>query len=304
MCMTFIASKSSQRRIYATVTANKKKEKMTIKKIIIQITFILISINGFSQLDFTENPMQLKQKQIEENRAKHCVIKKVHYVFKADGKGQISNLKELRAQNEYNENGMSIISESFWPNEHLRNERTYNKWNKTIELKGFMNDQLQRRLVNEYDSIGNFLRTKYYFPNGQLKEIKENKIKGSISSDTEGNIKQSTEVEIDTLNRIYYSRLFDKEGNLQYENKYTVDKLNRITEWSVIDNIQLRKRKKNYSYDENGYTEEEFEYDRKGELVDKFISEYDDKKLEIKSSWYEKGILKQVSIYEYEFCKK
>jgi hypothetical protein len=245
---------------------------MNSKKKIILLTFIIIPFIGFGQLDFSENPMHLKQKKIKENRIKHCVIKKIHYVFKANKQGHLSKNKELRSKDEFNENGSSIVSESFWPNEHLRNERTYNKWNKTIELKGFMNGQLQRRLVKEYDSVGTFLRTKYYSPDGQLIEIKEDKGKGSISSDEKGNIKKSTEVEIDTLNRIYYFRLLDKNGILQYENKYKVDTLNRIIEWSIIDNIQLRKSKRNYIYSKNGNSEEEFEYDENGELINKFIN--------------------------------
>lgn len=275
-----------------------------MKKTILLIAIFIIPILGISQSNFAENPMQLKQKEIEMNRAKHCVTKKTHYVIKADKKGKLSKKKELRAKNEYNSNGMSIVNESFWPNEHRINERKYNEWNKSTELKGYLNGRLQRKLTYEYDSLGNLLRTNYFSSNGELREVKENTDKGSISTDTKGNIKKLTETDIDTVNGFYYSRLLDEYGNVKYENKYKVDKENRIIEWETIDNIQFKKGKIKYSYSEAGYSEEEFRYHPDGEIKDKFVSEYNDKNLEIKSYWYSAdGILKQLSIYEYDFCK-
>ena len=147
--------------------------------------------------------MQLKQKQIEENRKIHCVVKQTHYVIKADSKGKLSEEKELRAKSTYNKEGMATINESFWPNEHRKNIREYNEFNKQKTLKGYLNGLLVNNMTFEYDSKGNKTKSHYLTPTGELKETKIHEEKGTYSS-VEKPTKLS-EIEFDTLKNIYLS---------------------------------------------------------------------------------------------------
>lgn len=272
-----------------------------MRLLIILLSILILKQSANSQTS-TENPMRLKQKQIEENRKIHCVIKQTHYVIKANSKGELNDKKELRARSTYNSEGMATISESFWPNEHRKNVREYNEFNKQKTLKGYLNDRLVNNMTFEYDSLGNKTKSHYLTPSGELRETKVHEEKGTYSN-TEKPTKLS-EIEIDTLNNIYYSRKLSANGEVQVENAYKMDG-DKILEWKYTDHIQGKIEHQIYQYDENSYSEENIRYNFDGTVKDKFVSEYNDKNLKISSSWIdENGILKQLSVYEYEYCEK
>src|SRR5690606_31416434 len=166
--------------------------------------------------------------------------------------------------------------------------------------------QITQALVYQYDSNNILLKVKYYNGSGQLTSTKEQneKMEGDykLSYNTTGEVISKTYSKYDSLEKTYTSRLLTPANEMRYENKYWVNDKMQILEWTIIDNVQNRRSKTIFKYDDNGNEVEELKYDTSGNITDKIINRYNERNLLIESYWYEPADkLTQVSKYEYVF---
>lgn len=284
--------------------ANTFNENSAMKSKLLTITLLTISLQVLGQ---TLDPMTLVTKRAEQNRIKAKVKVERMYVFSVDKKGKIAKKGSLRNEEFFNEFGKSTKSSTYFPDMTIINETEYDDNEneaKMISKNGV--GQIRQTLVYEYDANNILSKVKYFNASGQLSSTKEpnEKKEGDykLSYNTKGEVISKTYSKYDSLEKTYTSRLLTPENVMRYENKYWVNDKMQILEWTIIDNVQNRKSKTIFKYDNNGNEIEELKYDMSGNITDKFVSRYNEKNLLIESYWYETSDkLTQVSKYEYEF---
>jgi hypothetical protein len=290
--------------IYIIAVAKCFKEDSTMKLRLLTITLLTVSLEVLGQVP---DPMTLGTKKAQQNRIKEKVKVERMYVFAVDKKGRIAKKGSLRSEIYFNEFGKSTKSSTYFPDMTIINETEYDdkgNENKMTSKNGA--GQTRQILIYEYDANGILLNVKYYNATGQLTSTKEpnEKKEGDykLSYNTKGEIISKTYSKYDSLEKTYTSRLLTPENEMRYENKYWVNDRMQILEWTIVDNIQNRKSRTVFKYDDKGNKIEELKYEMNGSLTDKFTNTYNDKNLLVESNWYQPADkLTQVSRYEYEF---
>ena len=286
------------------VVANTFNENSAMKLRLLTIVLLTIS---FQVLGQTPDPMTLGTKRAQQNRIKEKVKVERMYVFSVDKKGKVAKKGSLRSEIFFNEFGKSTKSSTYFPDMTIINETAYDDNGNEIKMiSRNATGQIRQTLVYEYDANNILLKVKYFNASGQLTSIKEpnEKREGDykLSYNTKGEVISKTYSKYDSLEKTYTSRLLTPENEMRYENKYWVNDKMQILEWTIIDNVQNRKSKTIFKYDDNGNEIEELKYDASGYITDKFISSYNERNLLTESYWYESADkLTQVSKYEYEF---
>lgn len=271
---------------------------------LLTIALLTISLKVLGQ---ALDPMTLRAKRAQQNRIKEKVKVERMYIFSVDKKGKVAKKGSLRSEIFFNEFGKSTKSSTYFPDMTIINETEYDdNGNETKMISKNGAGQIRQTLVYEYDANNILSKVKYFNASGQLTSTKEpnEKKEGNykLSYNTKGEVNSKTYSKYDSLEKTYTSRLLTPENEIRYENKYWVNDKMQILEWTIIDNVQNRKSKTIFKYDDNGNEIEELKYDMSGNITDKFISRYNEKNLLIESYWYESADkLTQVSKYEYEF---
>ena len=284
--------------------ANTFKEDSAMKLRLLTIALLTISLKVLGQ---ALDPMTLRAKRAQQNRIKEKVKVERMYIFSVDKKGKVAKKGSLRSEIFFNEFGKSTKSSTYFPDMTIINETEYDdNGNETKMISKNGAGQIRQTLVYEYDANNILSKVKYFNASGQLTSTKEpnEKKEGNykLSYNTKGEVNSKTYSKYDSLEKTYTSRLLTPENEIRYENKYWVNDKMQILEWTIIDNVQNRKSKTIFKYDDNGNEIEELKYDMSGNITDKFISRYNEKNLLIESYWYESADkLTQVSKYEYEF---
>jgi hypothetical protein len=259
----------------------------------IKIVLILL-IGLFSVSLMGQDPFSMNQKEIELNRKNHCLISEIMYVQKVKSNGDLEE-KQFRAKSKYNENGLTVDGESDFNGTRLRNTYEYDEFMNTVKSEIYYKDKLKERNVIEYDENGIAYRISLYYQNGRLFNTDKKKVKLKKTKID----KIDSKLNYDSLVYTYYK----KSGTNLSKDKYKLDKKGRILEWVDIDNSTYEKSFKKYEYKESQYIESEIFYNYDDTIDRKYIRTYNYKNLLIESKWYNgKGILKQISTYEYGFC--
>lgn len=271
---------------------------------LLTITLLTISLHVFGQVP---DPMTLRTKRAQQNRIKEKVKVERMYVFSVDKKGKVEKKGSLRSEIFFNEFGKSTKSSTYFPDMTIINETEYDARGNGIKMTSKNGaGQVRQTIYSEYDSNNVLIKVKYFNASGQLTSTKEPNEKDEgdykLSYNTKGEIISKTYSKYDSIEKTYTSQLLTPNNEMRYENKYRVNDEMQIIEWTIIDNVQNRKSRTSFKYDNKGNEIEELKYDMNGNLTEKFTKTYNDKNLLIESYWYNPSDrLTQVSKYEYEF---
>jgi hypothetical protein len=283
---------------------NTKKKYLNMKFFFITIALIIVSINMVGQ---NIEPMSAYTKRVQENRSKAKVKEERMYIFPIDKKENAKKNDSLRSEIFFNEFGKPLKSTSYFPDMTIINETEYDlKGNELKMINKDGNGNVKQTIVYEYNHDKSLSKVKYFNASGELTSTKNSKEElengYKLTRNTKGEVVSKTYSNYDSQKRIYISRLLKPDDEIRYENKYLLDDKMLILEWTITDNIQNRKSKTVFKYDDYGNKTDEFKYDSNGNLTDKIIYVYDDKNLLSKSYWYQPADkLKQISKYIFVF---
>jgi hypothetical protein len=270
----------------------------------ITIAFMIVTINMLGQ---NIEPMRAYTKRVQENLSKEKVKMERMYIFPADKKENAKKNDSLRSEISYNEFGKPLKSTTYFPDMTIINDTEYDINGhelKMINKDG--NENIKQTVIYEYNHDDSLSKVKYLNGSGELtytKDSNEDSKSGyKLSRNTKGEVVSKTYSNYDSQKKIYISRLLKPDDEIKYENKYLLNDKMLILEWTITDNIQNRKFKTVFKYDDYGNKTEEVKYDSNGNLTDKTINVYDDKNLLSKSYWYQPADkLKQTTKYIYVF---
>lgn len=184
---------------------------------------------------------------------------------------------------------------------------------KKVEFKEKELNRIYQNSVYTYDDHDKLIKIVDYKPDGSTETTKGPNVQSNVTTITSPEIEgikvttksyfqpqTNSSTQFDSVANRYIYREFTRKKKLLYEKTIQLNDKNRITE-IVKSNLKLRTiNTTKIRYDEDGNEVERIEFDKAGNVIDKYLNSFYENGLLAQTIWTtKKDVLLQVIKYEY-----